>query len=63
MTYEDFVKDLDAGDSFTATMLDILVKVRCVSWHYTSLPSTYVTLVLVLAILHSNNTYCLHFEK
>ncbi|KAF6762025.1 hypothetical protein DFP72DRAFT_1061310 [Ephemerocybe angulata] len=26
MTYENFVHDLDAGDSFTATMVDILVK-------------------------------------
>ena len=28
MTYENFVRDLDTGDAFTATMVEILVKVR-----------------------------------
>jgi hypothetical protein len=27
ITYENFVSDIDAGDAFTATLMDILVKV------------------------------------
>jgi len=39
MTYENFVTDLDTGDAFTATVLDILVKVG----------------VYVVFLTHSNN--------
>lgn len=28
ITYENFVTDLDTGDSFAASLIDILVKVR-----------------------------------
>lgn len=28
ITYENFVADLDTGDSFAASLIDILVKVR-----------------------------------
>lgn len=28
ISYENFVHELDTGDSFTATIIDILVKVR-----------------------------------
>jgi len=33
ITYENFVKDLDTGDSFTTTFIDILVKVSRCSWY------------------------------
>ncbi len=28
ITYESFVEDLDEGDSFTTSLVDVLVKVR-----------------------------------
>lgn len=28
ITYEDFVADLDEGDSFTSSLIDVLVKAR-----------------------------------
>jgi len=28
ITYEHFVEDLDAGDSFTTSLMEVLVKVR-----------------------------------
>lgn len=33
ITYESFVEDLDEGDSFTTSLVDVLVKVRlCDAW-------------------------------
>ena len=34
ITYEAFVEDLDGGDSFTASLIDVLVKVRSFTWAF-----------------------------
>ena len=44
ITYESFVEELDEGDAFTTTIIDVLVKVRAASYCIFRASSKQVTL-------------------